>query len=168
MDWSRQHRSSQYSGPLHQRGDLGLHFLKSQLPSVPQICWRLWNVSPLCVRGYGHCIPCIKLDSICGVYKGNLFGYMLECFHSSSLINIHSKINPCYIFCNSIKTILLITYVLDNLYMIHERPLNELFIKKRFMFYQHPVDRCCSTSPAGSEASTGAQPCKRDQMMASF
>lgn len=35
-------------------------------------------------------------------------------------INIHSEINPCFILCNSIKTILLIKYVLDNLYMIHE------------------------------------------------
>lgn len=66
---------------------------------------------------------------------------MLGCFRSHNLINIHSKINPCYIFHNSIKTILLIKYVLDNLYMIHERSVNELFIKKRFMFYQHPVDR---------------------------
>lgn len=65
---------------------------------------------------------------------------MLDCYRIHNLININSKINPCYSFHNSIKTILLITYVLDNLYMIHERFINELFIKKRFMFYQHPVD----------------------------
>lgn len=38
------------------------------------------------------------------------------------------------------KTILLIRYALDNLYKIHERADIELFIERRFTFYQHPVD----------------------------
>lgn len=39
------------------------------------------------------------------------------------------------------KTILLIIrYALDNLYKIHERADIELFIERRFAFYQHPVD----------------------------
>lgn len=38
------------------------------------------------------------------------------------------------------KTILLIRYVHDNLYKIHERSNIELFMVKRFAFYQHPVD----------------------------
>lgn len=53
---------------------------------------------------------------------------MLQCFRTHNLININSNINPSYILRNSIRTILLIKYVLDNLYMIHECTENELFI----------------------------------------
>lgn len=53
---------------------------------------------------------------------------------AAELININPKINPCFILCNSIKTILLIRYVLDNLYIIHEHSANELFIKRGSCF----------------------------------
>lgn len=49
---------------------------------------------------------------------------------AADLINIHPKIKPCFILCYSIKTILLIKYALDNLYMIYEHSDNELFIKR--------------------------------------
>lgn len=83
-----------------------------------------------------------KTRSSFTIYWRNTFhpSYFTPRSQPRILLILIERINPGFIPHSLMKTILLIRYVLDNLYKIHERLNIELFMVRRFAFYQHPVD----------------------------
>lgn len=98
----------------------------------------------------------IRLDF--GLIKGNITLVILcigvACTQPHTSLIFNPEINPCFILRNSIKTILLIKYALDNLYMIHERSANELFIKRGSCFISSLVDIICNVPGCSRSAGT--------------
>lgn len=83
-----------------------------------------------------------KTRSSFTIHRRNTFhpSYFTPRSQPPILLILIERINPRFIPHSLMKTILLIRYVLDNLYKIHERSNIELFMGKSFAFYQHPVD----------------------------